>query len=286
MYEKKEKHNTMDIIELTEDNLEKYRDALSPDIAESIGRDFYRGIIARDSSGDIGGAMVWECRDIEDDRDVSAEIYYVKGSDEDTIKAMIESYDRMSDSDEVKKTILELYDISPEPFLKDGFDVREAESRDLFVSVGDLEPICAPKRRVPDYISSIGSISGIQFWQGITNCLYSGRKGLLEDIESLPVDWYDSELSCCSVYDDRVNGMLLVHRLPSGILMPVLFAAVGPDYKNDLLFMTIHAARQAFSLYPKDTPVLLRRHSAAVKDLTGRLFPGKSGGMVKMGTRG
>ena len=44
---------------LTVDNIEDYRDFIGADMAENIGRNYYRGLIAEDGSECLGG-IIWQ----------------------------------------------------------------------------------------------------------------------------------------------------------------------------------------------------------------------------------
>lgn len=278
----------MEIVELTEDNVSEYSDTLSQDIAENIGRDFYRGIAVCENNMNCG-AMVWEYKNYKDSKDTESEIYYVSADDEAAIKALIDQYNLASNNENVKRSSFEfdrVEDYTLQAFCSDGFETQIAEGRDILVTVGELKMLCEPKKKIPDYIVALKDLIGLQFWQGIINCLFSGRKGLLEDLDALPKNWYENDISCCTLTDELVNGMLLVHRFPSGILMPVLFTSIGADYKNDLMYMMIHAARKAVERYPADTTVLIRRHNSAVEALSKKFFSEKKGSQVMRGKKG
>ena len=134
-------------------------------------------------------------------------------------------------------------------------------------------------------IAELGEITGREFRQGIIGCLYNGRKGIYDDLSAIPIGWYDQEISCVVRTDDEVTGFLLVHRTPSGSLMPVLFYAGGPNSRMDLLGMLIFAIQRAGEECPPDTKVLIRRHSHEVRALSDNLFPGVKGREILYGER-
>ena len=278
----------MEIKELNEDNVEKYEATLDPDVSESIGREYFRGIVAEES-GAPAGAMIWEYKNLEEEANTDAEIYFIHSDSAAVVKALLREYESRAASDEVKKTFFELLDPSEDAkqgFAGDGFTVSSVEGRDLEVFVSDLKPISSPKRKVSDNVVGLEDLMTLQFMQGVTNCLFHGKKGLVEDLEFIEKDWFDEQVSCAVINDGKVSGMLLVHRFPSGTLMPVLYTAIGPDYRSDLMQMLIFSAKKATEQYAGDTRVLLRRHNKEVSALTDRLFAGKKGAEVIRGEKG
>ena len=101
----------------------------------------------------------------------------------------------------------------------------------------------------------------------------------------LPKEWFDEKVSCCVMTDGLINGFLLVHRYPSGLLMPVFFYSAGADSRYNLLEMMRFSVHSASEEYPEDTPVLIRRRNESVRALTEKLFPGKQGKEVMKGER-
>ncbi len=279
----------MDILELNADNVTDYEDILDQDVSESIGREFYRGIVAVEDGKAPKGAMIWEYKDQEEDADTNAEICFLRSEGSDVIQSLLSHFDTMAEDSEVKGVFFELNDLSDESkkgFSDDGFTVSTVEGRDLTVSVEDLKPLASLKKKVQSSITGLSELMELQFMQGVTNCLFHGKKGLVEDLEYIDKEWFDENISCAVITDGKVSGLLLIHRFPSGILMPVLLTAIGPDFKTDLMQMLVFSAKKAMEQYPGDTKVLLRRHSQEVSALTKRLFAGKSGGEVIRGEKG
>ncbi len=67
----------MDIIELNADNIADYKELIDPDVAENIGREFYRGVAAGNEGDSLSGALIWEYKNLEDDADTDAEIVLI-----------------------------------------------------------------------------------------------------------------------------------------------------------------------------------------------------------------
>ena len=107
----------------------------------------------------------------------------------------------------------------------------------------------------------------------------------MEDLGYLPMSWFECNVSSCSMADDKVDGVLLIRRLPSQTLEPCLFTAFGIDYQKNLGIIMLSSVQKVVEQYPEDTKVVIRRHSKDVKKLTDKLFPGKKGEEVYIGKR-
>ncbi|MBR4515092.1 MAG: hypothetical protein IKO61_09435 [Lachnospiraceae bacterium] len=279
----------MDIIELNNENVSEYESVLEPDISESIGRMFYRGIAAVGEDNSPAGAMVWEYKNMEDEADTDAEIYLINSEGGDALASLLSEFDSQIKGSEVTMSFLELEDISEEEkkgLKDDGFEIKEGESRDIELTVEDVKSLMALKKKLGDNVVGLDELMELQFMQGVTNCLFKGKKGLVEDLEYLEKDWFDETASSCVITDGKVSGMFLIHRFSSGVLMPVLFHASGPDSKIDLLSMIAFSARRAVENYPSDTRIVIRRHNAMVKALAAKLFAGRTGREAISGCRG
>ena len=278
----------MEIKELNVDNVEDYEGILDPDVSESIGREYFRGIVAEES-GAPAGAMIWEYKNLEEDEDTDAEICFIHSDSAAVIKTLLSDYESQAASEEVQKTFFELIGLSEntkQGLTEDGFTVSSGEGRDLAVFVSDLKPLTSPKRKLTDKVVGLEELMMLQFMQGVTNCLFHGKKGIVEDLEFIDREWFDDKVSSAVIHDGKVSGMLLVHRFPSGTLMPVLFTAIGPDYRSDLMNMLVYSARKASEVCDAGTRVVLRRHDDSVTALTNKLFAGKRGAEVVRGSRG
>ena len=124
-----------------------------------------------------------------------------------------------------------------------------------------------------------------EFYQGIMNILFKYNDPSQEDLAYLPKEWYEQSISCYTKTDGRVTGLLLVHACPSGLLVPILFFAVGADYKVNLLEMLRFSISRAAELYPGNTMIRIHRRNAAVSALLKKFFPDKKGEQVTVGER-
>jgi hypothetical protein len=112
-----------------------------------------------------------------------------------------------------------------------------------------------------------------------------GRKGLLEDLAYLPINWFEMDVSSYSEADEKVNGFLLVRKNPSGTLQVKLFIAAGPDYLINLVSMVRFSVQKAYEIYPPDTKIIIKRHNDQTRAFVGKLFPTVKGETAIMGER-
>ena len=283
----------MYIQELHESNIHKYQELTGIDRAEDISRYFFRGIACfddpdEDSEDSLKAAMIWELKPEDDDTDITSEISWIYDTDSESLEAALDEYSQRALEEDVVKTCFELAGLkdNEEDVLSfSGFNMSPAESRDLKVSLKDFQMLTALRKKAPKYIQSIGSIDHEMFDQGLIKIMFNQNAGGLEDMYYLPKEWFDEKVSCCVMTDGLINGFLLVHRYPSGLLMPVFFYSAGADSRYNLLEMMRFAVHSASEEYPEDTPVLIRRRNESVRALTEKLFPGKQGKEVMKGER-
>lgn len=277
----------MEIMELNEEIVFLFRDVIGSDLAESIGREFFRGIVAVDDENRPCGSMVWEYKNMEENKSTESEIFLIN-SDGGVIPPLLNAYDEQISYSEVGKSFFEIPSL-PDEVLESlreyGFEIKKTESRDLTVTVADLVPLLAPRRKVPDNLMPLGEVKELQFMQGVSTCLFRGAKGIVEDLEYMDKEWFDATISSCVINDGKVSGMLLVHAFPSGTLMPMLFYATGPDSRMNLMNLIIQSSRSAFAKCPKDTKVIVRRHNEIVTGLARKFFAGKTGEQVLRGEK-
>ncbi len=277
----------MEIIKLNTDNKSDYDGILDQDVAESIGREFYRGIVAVEDGNNPAGAMIWEYKNLDEDADTGAEICYIRSESSEATELLLSEFDGQASDEDVINTFFEFSELSEtvlHGFNDDGFDICRREGRDIVFRVSDLLPLADMKKSSKKTVG-LAELTGLQFMQGVTNCMFHGKKGLVEDLEYIEKEWFDDTTSCCVITDRKVSGMLLVHRFPSGNLMPVFFTAIGPEARMDLLSMIVYCAKSATENYPGDTPVIIRRHSDSVRGLVKKFFGERSGEKVLFGIR-
>ncbi len=277
----------MEFVEISADNAEEFEGYIDEDLAEDLDRAFFKGIGAVDG-GTPAGALVYELINSESEEDTKSRIRLLAGRDDEVKKELLKQYSEAVSEDEVTESF---YEFSDEALAKDlsenGFSKEETESLDLVVTVADIKKLAAmfKNQKTPAYIQSISDTSVLQFRTFIKNCLFKGTKGIVEDLAYLPKTWYETEASACVITDDEVTGAMLLRKSPSGVLIPELYTAYGPDYQKNLALLLSACVLKVSELYPDDTKVVIRRHNDNVSKLTGKLFAGRKGDMVFCGTR-
>lgn len=278
----------MAIVDINEDNMGKYSDLLGT-FADCIGREYYHAICSEEDE-DVGGYLLWQLIDADEEADTRSEIKAFYCTDAGAAAEMLEVYNARVKKLKVVSTYFELpYDTASEyasAFEAAGFSVEAAEGQTITVTIADVEKLPMAKKKVPDYIMSVSSLMVRSFRKGITNCLFHGcTGGLLPDVSFLPISWYEPEISCYVETDGKPNGFLLVHRNSNDVLEVQMLFAFGPDYVLNIAQMVAFAMGAAIAQYSPQTQIRLRRHNKASAALTAKLFPGVHGEQVLRGKK-
>lgn len=279
----------IDVIEISEENQDEFLPILGQDLADDVGRVYYNGLGVMDSDDNPIGALVYELLNSEsEEEDTKGRICLAKSDDNETLKELSEYYRQKSVSEyDIIKSFFELEDEkSAKVLAESGFSLKSKEDDSVFVTLDDIgKTDLAKKKKLPEYVGNIEELSVLQFRDAVKTILFKGHKGILEDVAFLPKNWYDNKISACATSGGVIQGMFLIRRTPSGILFPVLFFAYGPDSRMHLLHMLRYATRQALELYPGKTRVMISRRTDAIRALTAKLLPGRSGKEIFYGSR-
>ncbi len=277
----------MKIIEVTKSNAKEFEDFLGQDLVVDMSRNFYRGLAAVDDSGACHGTLVYELLDVDSDEDTKSRIRLLIGDDDEVKGQLQEEYRNTVTEDDVAKSFFETSESEVASFFeKLGFSNTSTESRELTFTVSELEKIpINRKAKIPDYIQSLTEVSVIQYRNFVKRVIIKGHKGAVEDLAYLPINWFDRESSSCSVSDDKIDGLLLVRKTPSGELHPQLYTAFGPDYVKNLGFMLVNTVNYVLENYPRDAKVVIYRRNKEILTLTHKLLAGYKGEEVFMGIR-
>ena len=274
---------------ITLDNIEEYEILLDADAVKNIERKYYCGLAVKEDNGEkTEAAIIWEYKHMDDEKDIEARIYDIYAINKKSAKILMEAYTEEIKKNDVKKSFLE--HVADDELIRDvlkasGFVTEEKENRNLTVTLKELAVNPVAKKEAPQYIAPITDLMVRQYQKGIKKCIQYGRKGLLEDLEFLPMSWFDEDISCCVQIDGKVNGFLLVNKSSDGYLVVDLLYACEPDSGINLLYMISYSINAALKLYPDDTKVLLRRHNDVTKSILKKLFPGKKGDTILIAER-
>jgi hypothetical protein len=281
----------MKATQLTTDNLETYRDQIDPDDAENIGREYYSGIAVENGQGKMEAGAIWEIRVMETlGNDIISEISWINASNDDAGSALFDEYDDIVLRDQVSLSCFEIPEDEGEKaeelLVSKGFDTKEREGRMITFTVSDLKKLEVLKlnKKVPSYVHPLSDISEWDFKRGLIGCIFQSHRTLIQDLCSLPIEWYDPDLSCYIESDGRAEGFLLVHKTASGKLRIELFINAGPDPK-ELFHMARFAVKKAIEIYDDDTQIVVIRRDKEILKLTGYLFPSAKGSKAYTGRR-
>ena len=280
----------MSVFEISDDNLDEFIDLLGEDLTDDMNREFYRGYGTRDDDGNINGAMVYEVLGLDDDdKDTKSRMLYFKAESDEASAELDKIYrEEGVDDDEITESIYEFEDeVMADVCEKQGYskDAKESEIVRIRLSDALKFDFVNKIKNLPDYIIKLEKLSVTEYRAGVKNCVFNGQTGILEDFSSLTMSWFDTEVSSCTITDDDVNGFFLVRATPSGVLMPVLLYAYGPDYVKNLALMIAHSVKAAEKKYPPDTEIVIYRRKKPSAALLQKLMPSAKGGSAFFGER-
>lgn len=280
----------MSIHTINRENVNEYADRLDPDIAENIGRDGYYGLAwqsLRDAKDQA--LIVWRLQHLRQG-ETTARILQMQAQTAVGARAVLKAYEDTLREAHAVRSVFEFPENTDDCCIAEleraGYEPHQGEQQALVVTVDELRqrPFVGAQP-LPAHVTGIGELTIDQMRRGVQNCLLQHREGSLEDLYSLPLHWFDPEVSCCLQEDGKVYGLFLVHCLSSGGLTVELMYAAKPATKNDLVHLMRYAISTAADMYEKDTPVLLRRSSEVARAITGRMFPDKKGNRVIVGEK-
>ncbi len=150
--------------------------------------------------------------------------------------------------------------------------LSQSEDGDIRLMVGDLKNIRLPANEDGANVVRFGDLSEGGRWDAITLCLYNKAGSLLENMEYLPDDWYEQDVSCCVIRNQAVEGVLLVRRLPGGELMPVLVHSSGANADINAISLMKYARNAALTKYPEDDKVVVRVHTERIRKAVEYIF--------------
>ena len=279
----------MEIKPIFDDNISDYSDLVDVDIAENMGRMYYRGLAAHDSENDDPlSLLIYKLKSIKGSRDSESELLWIYAADPSCIRELMDGYHGEAQDERVIKTGFEFSSLEKdkEAALKEcGFTISPVESRAIEVTIDDCKKLSVARKKAPSYVQSIIFLDYQEFYQGLMNILFRYDDPSQEDLAHLPKEWYEQSVSCFTKTDGRVTGFLLVHACPSGILVPVLFFALGPDYRMNLIEMLRFSIGRAAEIYPGNTVVRIHRRNEQVSALSSKFFPDKKGSPAVAGER-
>ena len=279
------KKNGLIIKMINDDNIYEYEDLIPPDVAEQILREHHKGVVAHDeSTKEVQAIFMCAVTGVGWDGDVkSLVIEWVYVVSDEAFDTLLEYLIKEASAEEVKKIRMELpiTDEHTKKLLeKNSFDMKSSESLLLETNVDEIIKIKQFQGNVRGDVVSLDDLFTREFRRALTNFIFHGARGLLEDAETLPMSWFDLELSCCIRTGDRVTGMFLVKKTTTGVIVPVLMFAFEPDAAVKLMMLLRFFVQNAEMTENGDTRVVICRYNKKIRALTDKLLPGKKGDTV------
>ena len=277
----------MNYIEITEDNAEDFAEFIDEDLRDNLDRTFFRAFGAVDEDDASLGAIVYELENSESEADTKSRVLILKGSDE-AKEFLMTKYTEEVAEEEVIESFYESADETMSQTLKsDGFSYEESEALDIVLKMEDIKKLASLLKvnKMPSFVKKLSDISILQYRTFVKNCLFKGNRGLVDDLAYLPKNWFDMEISSCTLDGENVDGVLLLKRSPSGVVYVLLYTAFGPDSQKNLGLLMVNTARAILETYPDDTRIVIRRHNETVRKLTAKLFANAKGAKVFSGSR-
>ena len=279
----------MYIVSLDEENIEVYEDYITPDVAENIGRTFYRGLIVDSEYGPLAG-MVWEVKNMMGDDDNESNICFLRIDDDDARELLLDEYKILIEEDEVTRSNFSLPARSTQREIQAlenaGFTVKFMEGDLIKCRLSEIKELKFIQKVVPsENIHELKTMTQRGFNSAARAFMSHGLYGICEDLSYLPRSYFENDISCYSEMDGEVNGIFLFHKNPSGGLMVVVMAAIGNDFGKILPQMIKYSVTCCEEYYPDDTEVWIDRHNYASLALSEKLFPRGFGIPVYIGSR-
>ncbi len=280
----------MSIIELTPDNVWEYSTYIGDDMAENLSRSFYRGLMALNDKREPLCGVIWRLIGIDRGDEVKSNIEWFRAEDNEAANEIFDSYKSNIDKDDVMEssfTIPAKINSLEKQVLKDqGFSVRLTEGDDIVVSLKELKQIPLLQNKAPmKSVNPIQRMTVRTFRRVIGRCVYAGKVGVCEDLEYLPMAYFDLDVSSYVQGEDEVTGIMLFHTKPSGIISVVLMAALNQDFAKTIPGMMRHFVVSCDEKFSEDTLIHFSRHNQPTFLLSEKLLPRGFGCPVYTGER-
>ncbi len=277
----------MNIIEITKENIEDFSERLGPDTTEDMNRWVYRGFGAVDDSGTVHGAMIYELFGVDLDGDTISRIVRLEGDSQDVKDELKSAYANNVTENKIAKSYYETPDeVMADDLVSFGFSKNAREGREVIVTLADVAKIPINiKAKLPPYVVTLGEVSVIQYRNFVKKAILKGNKGSVDDLAYLSRNWFDKSVSTCSVTHEKIKGVFLLKKTPSGVLQTKLYTAYGPEYVKTLGFLLIKAIQSGLENYPPETKIAINRHSKEVAAMTKKFLAGAKGENVFVGTK-
>ena len=279
----------MEIVYLDQDTVEYFTDYIGEDAAENIGRMYYNGFIVRKDDEPVAG-IIWQLRNVVTGKEKESRIVFLRIDDDKAQDILFEYYESAIAREEVGKSTFVLPAASSakeKAALENaGFTAGLMEGDIIKARLSDVAELALmEKTKISSDVLPISSLSQGDFAAAIRRFAQRGLYGLCEDLIYLPKTYFENEVSCYVGSSGGINGLMLLHKLPSGALSIIIMACIGEDYARILPKMMRRVLSSALERYSPDTEIMIDRHNYSVLALSEKLFPSGFGIPVYQGSR-
>lgn len=278
----------MNTIILDSENISAYDGYIPEDIAENIGRTYYRGIVIEQGAEPVAG-MIWDIRNAESE-DAEDHICWLHTRDEEAGSRLFDAYKDSILSDGISRTSFSLpaktSKVEKSVLKNAGFSVSLMEGDQIVARLSEISKIPVfGKIKENEGIIPLRSITQRGFNVAVRKFAKQGYSGRCADLEYLSRSFFENDISCYSEQDEAINGLFLCHMSPSGRIVIEMMAATGANYQMLILQMIAKALKSAIEIYPSETEVVIDRHNYSSLALGEKLFPRGFGMPVYIGSR-
>ena len=271
----------MSVSKISEGNIDEYKKILPKLVCENVVRACYIGV---ESEGRDGiSIIVWEMVNEPKTGVKRADVRYIVNKDMEAFREIFEYFLDYADSHSLTISFELMKGVSKDTkdYLKEkGFTLVRGEGREVSISVGDLVNVTSKFRRdIPEYTKSLGELNPGELGRVIRKCLYCGTLGVVYDLETINVSYFERNVSCCLYTQGEVLGAFLLHKNVEGSLEICLLAGFSEDPAY-IVYMLCYTAMAVESFYTQDTRIIIRRYNSAMSWLVEKLFPGAKTVMV------
>ena len=276
----------MEFLTLTEDEIRGYRDLFPTRVAENVLRSSFTFLVANE--GKTSAGLCFVTREMQEEgAEKTAWILHFASGDKKAADALLTEYEKILKKQGIKRSIfslpgeLKLSDAEREALSKKGYKVTVKETDNLTVTAGKLRLVEQLKiQDPPKNIRPLKDFSSRMIRRGLGSCLTLDERAHYEDLQELPVEWFDPELSCCMEASGKLVGFFLIHKMADAEFRAELLTSTKEAGKNGLLQMLRFSANRFCDRYPEEAMVHLIGRDEATKKLMTYFFPGEAGDTV------
>lgn len=141
--------------------------------------------------------------------------------------------------------------------------------------VGDIANFTIMKIGSSKNIKRVEELSIYQFKRGLDDSAFGKRYTQLQNIETLPITWFELQASSCVLIDNEVNGLVLVHKQSEEELEIVLIYSSAEIDKLDTIRMIKMSLESIYNNYKPETELVIRYSSLEEEQLINKMFQQK-----------